>query len=360
MSDKSKARHDICDDTVNEVKRWALALCVVATVSLLTLPAGAVSDTGALVTPMQPAAMAESSSGTLYLIDAKRDQILRRLSDGQFEVVAGDGHRGFSGDGRLAIDAEISVDYQSGLAVAPDGTIFFSDDGNGRVRKVLTNGVIETVAGGGDTTLTTSPARALKAKLGQLCGLTFGPDGELYVATNGVYRLDKGVLRWVVGSRAKALNKGFRGFNMNPAVQEDFDPASTLAFDGGGDLLVGGGETWGLYEMTSSGSFRFVQEDRGEPGLYRAMATEPNGDVVLAGGINGFSLFHPSGLITWTPGPKLSKLLPRGSTFAAGQGTAVAPSGAVFLDTESNNGFSSVSAIVEVTPSGHSELVWKS
>jgi hypothetical protein len=306
--------------------------------------------------------MAESGSGTLYIVDTGRDQILKRLADGRFEAVAGDGRRGFSGDGGPAINAEIAINYQSGLAVAPNGTVYFADGGNGRVREILPNGIIKTVAGGGDVMVARTPVTALSARLGQagqLNGLAIGTNGELYLATDGVYRLDQGVLHWVVGSDSQALNKGFRGFNTNPAVQKDFDPAYTIAFDGKGDLLVGGGETWGLYEMTPSGAIRFVQEDRGEPGLYRAMASEPDGDVVLAGGINGFSRFHPSGLISWTSAPNLSKLLPRG-VFAAGEGTAVAPDGAVFLDTDANNGFSSVSAIVEVTGSGRSELVWKS
>jgi hypothetical protein len=90
--------------------------------------------------------------------------------------------------------------------------------------------------------------------------------------------------------------------------------------------------------------------------MYRAMATTPNGDVVLAGGINGYSLFKPSGSITWISAPRLSTLLPRGSHFAVGEGAAVAPDGAIFLDTDANNGFSDVSAIVEMTARGRTEL----
>jgi hypothetical protein len=347
------------------VKRLlVVVLCVVAAVTFLGKSGQArATSMGPIVTPNSPGAMAESSSGTLYLVDAARDQILRRLRDGEFHVVAGNGRRGFTGDGGAANNAEIAVNFESGLAVAPNGTVYFADSGNGRIREILANGVIETVAGGGSTTLNRAPIPALKARFGrsgELNGVTFGPNGELYVATNGVYRLDNGVLRWVVGSVSTSLNEGFRGFNMNPAAQEDFDPAYTLAFDKNGDLLVGGGETWGLYEMRSSGSIRFVQEDRGEPGLYRAMAATPNGDVVLAGGVNGFSLFQPPRLITWIAAARLSRLLPRGSHFAAGQGVAVGPSGAIFLDTDANNGFSSVSAIVEITPAGRDVVIWKS
>jgi hypothetical protein len=38
----------------------------------------------------------------------------------------------------------------------------------------------------------------------------------------------------------------------------------------------------------------------------------------------------------------------------------VGPSGAIFLDTDANNGFSSVSAIVEITPAGRDVVIWKS
>ncbi len=309
-----------------------------------------------------PTALAVSPTGVLYVIDIERNQILRRLSDGRFQVVAGNGHRGFAGDGGPALNAEVSLRYQSSLAIASNGTVYFADNGNGRVREILPNGVIQTVAGGGDATLGTEPVAATRADLGvnELNGVTLGPNHELYLADNGVYRLERGVLHWVVGSVEPRLNRGFRGYNMNPAVQKDFDPAYTLAFDGDGNLLVGGGNTWSLYERTPEGALHFVQEDRGEPGLYRAMATEPNGDVVLAGGVDGFSTFHPSGSITWHSAPALSTLLPRGSTFAAGEGTAVAFDGAVYLDTDANNGFSRVSAIEEITPSGRDVLIWES
>ncbi len=339
---------------------------IAAAVSWPIVPALVVArprTAGQFVTPKSPAAMAESASGVLYVVDAGRDQILREVAGGRFMVVAGNGRRGFSGDGHRAITAEISVRAQSGLAVARDGTVFFADSGNGRVREILPNGVIETVAGGGTRSPRRAPVVAVRARFAsddELNGLAVGPNGELYVAADGVYRLDGGVLRWVVGSDAAGLNRRFRGFGMNPATQKDFDPADTLAFDGRGDLLVGGGETWGLYEVTTSGSLRYLQNDRGEPGVYRAMATEPNGNVVLAGGINGFDLFHPSGRITWIAAPGLSKLISPNNTFAVGEGTATAPDGAVFLDTQANNGFSGVNAIAKVTPTGHEELIWKS
>ncbi|MDE3030910.1 MAG: hypothetical protein KGI65_04730 [Acidobacteriota bacterium] len=319
------------------------------------------SSIGTVVSLKTPGALAFSPKGTLYVVDAGRDQILRRLPDGQFKAVAGDGRRGFSGDGRPAIDAEISVRHWGGLAVASNGTIYFTDEGNGRVREILPSGVIETVAGGGRMTLATTSVPALRANFGdQLDSVAIGPRGQLYIGGNGVYRLANGVLHWVVGSDAPGLNKGFKGFGTRPVVQKDFTPAQTLAVDGNGDLLVGGGGTWGLYERTTGGAFRFIQEDRAEGGYYAAMAVAPDGSVVLAGGAHGLARFHPSGVISAIPASGLSTLLAPPSHFTVGEGVAVAPNGSIYLDADAGNGFSSVSAIVRVTPAGHAVLVWKS
>lgn len=347
------------------VKTWLVAAMLVASSTLLSDVSSASKSTsrGATVALKTPAALAVSSKGVLYVVDASRDQIVRRLSSGRFQVVAGDGRRGFSGDGHLAIDAEISINEQSGLAAAVNGTVYFADEGNGRVREILPNGDIETVAGGGSETPGTISIPALRARFGapdQLNGLAVSPGGELYIGANGVYRLASGVLHWVVGTDAPGLNKGFKGYGSSPVFQKDFDPAYTLASDGKGNLLVGGGNTWSLYERTAGGEFRFIQEDRAQGGYYAAMAAAPDGNVVLAGGAHGLAWFHPSGLITAIPASELSTLLPPPSHFTVGESVAVAPNGAVYLDADANNGFTNVSAIVQVTSAGHAVLVWKS
>jgi len=277
--------------------------------------------------------------------------------------VAGSGRRGFSGDGHFAIDAKISVTQGSDLVVSSDGTIYFTDEGNQRVREVFTDGIIETVAGGGTEALGTAPVTALRANFGQgnpLYSLTIGPENQLYIGANGIYRLDGEVLHWVVGSYAPGLNKGFKGFGISPVVQKDFVPAQAIAFDAKGDLLVGGGGTWDLYEKTVNGRLRFVQEDRAQGGLYASMTAAPDGSVLIAGGAHGLARFHPSGRITTVTATGLSTLLPPPSHFTVGEGIAVTNNGTIYLDTDAGNGFSSESAIVQVSSDGRATLDWKS
>lgn len=62
-------------------------------------------------------------------------------------TIAGSGTGGCSGDGGPAIAARLSS--PGGMAVAADGTIYFADTDNYRVRRIGTDGIITTIASTG-------------------------------------------------------------------------------------------------------------------------------------------------------------------------------------------------------------------
>jgi hypothetical protein len=67
---------------------------------------------------------------------------------GTILTIAGNGSGGFAGDGGVALNAGFSS--PSGLAIGPDGTLYVADSGNYRVRAINpANGTIWTVAGNG-------------------------------------------------------------------------------------------------------------------------------------------------------------------------------------------------------------------
>ena len=107
----------------------------------------AAKPASATVVPRQPGPLALGANGDLYVADDALNDILARLPDGRFKVVAGTGKPGFSGDGGPATQAEL--DRPLGMAVAPDGTLYFADAGNSRVRAILPDGTITTIAGNG-------------------------------------------------------------------------------------------------------------------------------------------------------------------------------------------------------------------
>jgi hypothetical protein len=313
--------------------------------------------------PQHPYGLAVAPDGSLYLLDTGRDEVLELLPSGGFQVVAGTGQRGFAGDGGPAADAEVDLGTNSAVAVAANGSVFFSDSGNGRVREVEPDGTIETVAGGGPTPLGTAPVSALQASFGQEgpMGLAVGPDGNLYIGATAVYQLtEDGTLVWVVGQPGASS----QGISTNPAVQQDFSPAVRLAFDGQGDLLVAGGGGFGLYEDSAGGGLVFVQNFRGD-GAWGSMAALPDGDVALSDR-DGLSLFQPSGTVTAIPGNLSALLGPmQGShfsnTFIGGDGVAAGPNNEIYVDADTGNTFTSVNALIEVGSDGTSpKVLWKS
>ena len=62
-------------------------------------------------------------------------------------TVAGTGQRGYSGDGGPASHAQVNNPY--GIAIGPGGALYICDTDNHVVRKVSRDGTITTIAGNG-------------------------------------------------------------------------------------------------------------------------------------------------------------------------------------------------------------------
>jgi RHS repeat-associated protein len=120
----------------------------------------------------------DRTTGTLFVSSRKTHQVWRIESSGNASLVAGTGKPGFSGDGGLAVDAELNE--PRGIALGRDGSLFIVDQENGRVRRVFPNGQITTVAGGG-ADFPASSLAGTEAQLSRPDGLAIGPNGVAYV-----------------------------------------------------------------------------------------------------------------------------------------------------------------------------------
>ncbi len=127
-------------------------------------PAGTLTNAAPNVTFDTPQGIAIAADGALYVTESGRG-VVRRVASGTATVFAGNGRYKFGGDGGPAIAASLHFPQQ--MAVTPDGTLYFADTGNDRIRRVRPDGVIETVRSG--------PLR-------QPAGLALDPGGNLFVS----------------------------------------------------------------------------------------------------------------------------------------------------------------------------------
>ncbi len=100
-----------------------------------------------------PNGLGVDSAGNIYIAD-NGSRIRKVDTDGIIRTVAGSTvpapNLGFSGDGGPATSAAmLGTDVHQGIAVDAAGNIYIADILNHRIRKVDTNGIINTVAGSG-------------------------------------------------------------------------------------------------------------------------------------------------------------------------------------------------------------------
>ena len=145
----------------------------------------------------QPQGVAVDSSGNVYVADGGTGRVLE-ISTGHGVWVAGDGARGFFGDGVPADSAGLFSPH--GVALGASGNLYIADTDNFRVRMV-SNGIISTVAGGGATVGDNGPATS--AWLDYPAGVAVDSSGNLYIMDSDNHRLRKvsnGVIATVAGT----------------------------------------------------------------------------------------------------------------------------------------------------------------
>jgi DNA-binding beta-propeller fold protein YncE len=94
-----------------------------------------------------PFGTAFDAAGTMYIVEmAGGNRLLRVGPKGILEHIAGTGETGFAGDGGPALSAQFNGPHN--LAVLPDGDVLIADAWNGRIRKVdVKAGTIDSIPG---------------------------------------------------------------------------------------------------------------------------------------------------------------------------------------------------------------------
>lgn len=152
-----------------------------------------------------PSDLYVDGQGNIYIADAGNSRI-RRVDalTGIIETVAGNGNFDFSGDGGPAIEASLSLPRS--VFLDKEGNIFISDMSNFRIRKVAANtGIIETVAGNGSRGFSGDGGSAVNASIGgNRCHVDI--NGNLYIPDGGrIRKVDAttGIIETIAGGNIK-------------------------------------------------------------------------------------------------------------------------------------------------------------
>ena len=193
----------------------------------------------------QPPQTAIAPDGSLYVLDQRNQRVRKIDANGVITTVVGTGEPGFSGDDGPPNEAQLQLPAGAnplpagGLAFDPQGRLYISDALNNRIRRVdFENDLIETVAGNGTAGFAGDDGPATSAALNNPRDLTFGPDGQLYIADELNHRIR--VLDLTTGTITTIAGNGNEDFSGDGGTASDaaLNRPAGLDFDIKGQLYI--------------------------------------------------------------------------------------------------------------------------
>ena len=141
--------------------------------------------------------------GNIYIADTNNERI--RQIDAHTRIIstiAGTGKAGYNGDNIQACDSKLN--HPSGVVVDTNGSIYFNDYKNDRVRKINPDGIISTFAGTGFYGYSGDNGPADKAQINDVYGLAIDRYDNIYIMDSlnfAVRKVDaeSGIISTIVG-----------------------------------------------------------------------------------------------------------------------------------------------------------------
>jgi len=182
-----------------------------------------------------PRYLTVDASGTVFFSDYANNRIRKITPAGIISTVAGNGLPGFSGDGGAATAAQLNFAW--GVATDAAGNLYIADQLNCRIRKVTPAGIISTIGGTGIAFFSGDGGPAVSAGIQYPMGIVCDGPGNLYICDEGDCRIRKintsGIISTVAGN-------GFGGFlgDGGPATNAKLYYPNGIARDSLGNLYL--------------------------------------------------------------------------------------------------------------------------
>jgi hypothetical protein len=153
---------------------------------------------------MQLDGIAIAPDDSIYVSDSLANRV-RKIEDGMITTVAGTGDAAFTGDGGPATQA--ALNWPTALELDAEGNLYIVDTFNHSIRRLATDGTITTIAGTGVEGQEGDHGPATMAQLSQPFGLARDQDGTLYIGDRGNFMIRRvgtdGVIQTIAGTGAQ-------------------------------------------------------------------------------------------------------------------------------------------------------------
>jgi uncharacterized protein (TIGR03437 family) len=205
-----------------------------------------------------PLRITVDSKGNYYIVDFYA-YVIREVSAGIINTVAGNGVNGYQGDNYIAVQGEISDVH--GIAVDSSGNIYLADTTNNRIRKVVPGGNITTYAGNGTAGYSGDGGAATSAELNHPFGVAVDSSGNVYIVDQGNQVLRKvatnGTISTFAGTAA-APGTLAAGGDGGPATKATFASLYAIAISPAGNIYVSDTLSQSIREITTNGIIQTV------------------------------------------------------------------------------------------------------
>jgi sugar lactone lactonase YvrE len=229
-----------------------------------------------------PTALAFDKTGNLYIADSGNDVIRMVTLDGNIRTIAGNSTVGYSGDGGGAISAQLY--NPSGVVVDAAGDVIIADTGNQVLREVVAStGNIETIGGNHYPGYSGDGGNIFYAQFNYPQGLAMDAAGNLYIADFGNSVIRKVTPYGAISTLAGNGTPGYSG-NGGPAASSQLAYPQALAVDAQGDLYMADTGNQMIREITVSGTIVTIA-GTGAPGYSGDGGPAVNADLYFPKGV---------------------------------------------------------------------------